>query len=74
MHHLNAMRNNLRNMRIAYAACNSQELLDKALEAGEISLEQYLQQLDYYTKQRIAIWDIAFELEKGCINLYSITL
>ena len=74
MHHLNAMRNNLRNMRIAYAACNSQDLLDKALEAGEISLEQYLQQLDYYTKQRIAIWDIAFELEKGCINLYSITL
>lgn len=74
MHHLLALQNNLKNMRIAFAAYNSRDLLDQALEAGEITLEQYLQQVNYYLQQEIAIWDIAYELEKGCIDLYALTL
>lgn len=74
MHHLFALQNDLNNMRIAYAAYNSRDLLDKAIEAGEITLEQYLQQVNFYLQQAIAIWDITYELEKGCIDLYSFTL
>lgn len=74
MHHLFALQNNLKNMREAFAAYDSRDLLDQALEAGEITLEQYLQQVNFYLQQQIAIWDIALELEKGCIDLYAITL
>lgn len=74
MHHLLALQNDLNNMNRAKRLYNSSELLEKALEAGEITLENYLNQINYYLQQDIAIWDIQYELEKGFIDLYAFTL
>ena len=74
MHHLLALQNDLNNMNRAKRLYNSSELLEKALEAGEITLENYLNQINFYLQQDIAIWDIQYELEKGFIDLYAFTL
>lgn len=74
MHHLYALRLNLDNLRTAYSRCNSMSLLDKALEAGEIGLEDYLLQLDSYVEIQLQIWQLARELEQGYLQLNSITL
>ena len=49
-------------------------LLDKALEAGEISLEQYLVQVDYYYSVELRIISIAYELEQLHLQLAAIEL
>lgn len=74
MHHLFALQNNLNNMRAAYEGHNSLDLLEKAFEKGEISLEQYLIQMEHCTQLELAIWEVAYEMERGCIDLYAITL
>lgn len=73
-HRLFTLRNNLNNLRESYARYNSYELLDKALEAGEMTLEQYLQQVDYYTQQELSIWDHAREYEQCWLKLNSFAL
>ena len=65
---------NLNNLKAAYRQCNSIELLDKALEAGEINLEQYLQQVNYYYDIELEIWETAHELEQAHLLLYSVEL
>ncbi len=65
---------NLNNLKSAYRQNNSIALLDKALEAGEINLEQYLQQVNYYYDIEIEIWDTAHQLEQIHLLLYSIEL
>ena len=65
---------NVSSLKEAFQRCNSIDLLDKALEAGEISLEQYLLEADYYYSIEIQIWDVTHELEQLHLHLYSITL
>lgn len=74
MHHIYALRLNLDNLRTAYGRYNSMALLDKALEAGEISLEDYLLQLDSYVDVQLQIWQLARELEHAYLQFNSITL
>lgn len=73
-HRHEALIRNLQNLRTAFSQNNSLELLDKALEAGEISLEQYLQQADFYYNMELQIWEVAHELEQLHLNLYAIEL
>ena len=73
-HRHEALIRNVGNLREAFQRCNSIDLLDKALEAGEISLEQYLLEADYYYNIEMQIWDTAHELEQLHLHLYSITL
>ena len=73
-HRHEALIGNVGNLREAFQRCNSIDLLDKALEAGEISLEQYLLEADYYYNIEMQIWDVAHELEQLHLHLYSITL
>ena len=73
-HRHEALIRNVGNLREAFQRCNSIDLLDKALEAGEISLEQYLLEADYYYNIEMQIWDVAHELEQLHLHLYSITL
>ena len=73
-HRHEALIRNVGNLREAFQRCNSIDLLDKALDAGEISLEQYLLEADYYYNIEMQIWDVAHELEQLHLHLYSITL
>ena len=73
-HRHEALIRNVRNLKEAFQRCNSIDLLDKALDAGEISLEQYLLEADYYYSIEMQIWDTAHELEQLHLQLYSITL
>ena len=73
-HRHEALQRNVRNLKEAFQRCNSIDLLDKALDAGEISLEQYLLEADYYYSIEMQIWDTAHELEQLHLQLYSITL
>ena len=73
-HRQQALILNLNNLKSAYRQNNSIALLDKALEAGEINLEQYLQQVNYYYDIEIEIWDTAHQLEQIHLLLYSIEL
>lgn len=65
---------NVGSLKETFQRCNSIDLLDKALEAGEISLEQYLLEADYYYSIEMQIWDVTHELEQLHLHLYSITL
>ena len=73
-HRHEALIRNVGNLREAFQRCNSIDLLDKALDAGEISLEQYLLEADYYYNIEMQIWDVAHELEQLHLHLYSIAL
>ena len=73
-HRHETLRRNVHNLKEAFQRCNSIELLDKALDAGEISLEQYLLEADYYYSIEIQLWDTAHELEQLHLHLFSITL
>ncbi len=73
-HRHEALIRNVQNLRTAFRKNNSIALLDKALEAGEINLEQYLQQVNYYNEIEMEIWDTARELEQLHLVLYSVEL
>lgn len=74
LQHIRTLQSNLDNLRSVYDKCNSLALLDKALEAGEINLEQYLVQADYYVDIQLQIWQLARQLEQAYLQLNSITL
>lgn len=74
MHHMYALRLNLDNLRRDYASFSNVSLLDKALEAGEITLEEYLLQVDSYVEIQLQIWQLARELEMAYLQFNSITL
>ena len=69
-----ALIRDLQNLKAAFRQNNSISLLDRALEAGEISLEQYLQQVNYYNEVEIEIWNTARQLEQLHLLLYSVEL
>lgn len=73
-HRHEALIRNWGNLKSALEQCSSVDLLDKALQQGEISLEQYLQQVDYYYEMEVRMYDVAYELEQLHLQLYSITL
>lgn len=53
---------------------NSVDLLSKAFEAGEIDLESYLLEIDYYNNAAMAIVEAQLELESAVLRLESIAL
>ena len=73
-HRHEALIRELQTLRAAFRQNNSVALLDKALDAGEISLEQYLQQVNYYNEIEIEIWNTARQLEQLHLLLYSVEL
>lgn len=73
-HRHEALIRNLHNLKTAFRQSNSTELIGKALEAGEIGLEEYLRQTGYYNEIEIEIWETARELEQLHLLLYSVEL
>lgn len=64
----------LQRLKSAFRQSNSVALLEKALTAGEITLEQYLQQVNYYSEIEIEIWSTARQLEQLHLLLYAVEL
>ena len=73
-HRHEALRLVTRNLETAFEQCVSIDLLDKALEAGEINLEQYLQQVEYYYSIKLRILGAKYELEQLHLQLFSAML
>ena len=73
-HRYNAMVNNVKILKEALQRFDSQEYLDRALDAGEIALEQYLQQTDYYLDMALQYWANAYELEQLHLKIHSVEL
>lgn len=65
---------NVESLKKALRQHDSQTYLEQALEAGEISLEQYLQQTDYYYNIELQIWETSHELELLHLFLYAVEL
>ena len=73
-HRHEALLQNVQKLKAMFQRYNSLEYLERALEAGEINLEQYLQQSDFYHEMELKIWSTAHELEQIHLYLYSIEL
>lgn len=73
-HQQEDLRSALHNLSSSMALYDSQELLFKALEAGELTLEEYLQQSEFYMQMEVKKLDLAHRLELAHLQLYSITL
>lgn len=56
------------------SSVNSIELLKKSLDAGQISLEEYLLEVDFYIDSEISILDAQKELDQTLIELNSVLL
>lgn len=56
------------------SSVNSIELLKKSLDAGQISLEEYLLEVDFYIDSEIAVLDAQKELDQTLIELNSVLL
>lgn len=65
---------NAESLKAALRQYNSQEYLVRALEEGEITLEQYLQQAEFYMEIELQIWEVAHELESLHLTLYAVEL
>lgn len=68
-HQLYALQTNLNTLRGAYERYGSMTLLYKALEAGEIELEQYLQQTDALIDVQLQILELSHQFELGWLQL-----
>jgi len=60
--------------RASLKSANSSELLKKALDAGEISLPDYLQEIGMYYDVMSKALDAEREYQKACAELYAIEL
>lgn len=69
-----SLRNNVDNLRMTFSSYNSEALLLKALEAGEISLESYLQQVEFYNDAEMEVIDLQHELDYTVLQLESYSL
>ena len=65
---------NVENLKEALRQYDSQEYLMRALEAGEITLEQYLQQSEFYLEIELQVWEVSHELELLHLALYALEL
>lgn len=68
-HHLYALQQSINNLKGAYERYGSLTLLYKALEAGEIELEQYLQQSDALVDVELNILELSRQFEQGWLQL-----
>ncbi|MCQ2295336.1 MAG: TolC family protein [Bacteroidales bacterium] len=73
-HRHESLMRNVANLQSAFDHCNSIDLLTKALAGGEISLEDYLLQVDYYYDIELRLWEAAYELEQLHLHLNAIAL
>ena len=73
-HRYAAMMDVVSNLKQALEQYNSVDLLEKALVAGEINLEQYLLQVDSYYDLELRLREASHELEVLHLNLYAIEL
>lgn len=73
-HRQNSLIQSLGNLRKSYEQLNSTVLLEKALAAGELSIEQYLQQLDYYYEIEMRVWEVSHEVEQLHLQLHAVEL
>lgn len=64
-----ALRGSERRMAENMASCNSMELLRKALDAGEITLERYLQEANFYNDAEQSLFEVRRELEHAVLEL-----
>lgn len=64
----------LYDLRSSLSQFNSVELLGKALEGGEITIEEYLLALDFYIDAQISVLDAQKELDQTMIELNSVLL
>lgn len=67
-----AQRRNIQLLRAHFAEFDSQELLRKALDAGEISLESYLQQVDFYSDAWLQLLEAQHLLDLTILQLESL--
>ena len=73
-HRYAAMMDVVNNLKQALEQYNSVDLLEKALVAGEVNLEQYLLQVDSYYDLELRLREASHELEVLHLNLYAIEL
>lgn len=64
-----ALDDNYKNLQQTLALYNSEELLAKALQAGEISLEYYLRSIEFYRDTKASLLEVAYELEQAYLQL-----
>lgn len=64
----------LDNLRRTLALCNSVPLLRKALDAGELSLEQYLLSLSFYNEAQLSFLATRHDLEQTYLQLFAFRL
>lgn len=64
----------LESFRTSFDGLSTLPLLNKALEGGEITLEQYLLQVDSYSRFQMQIWALARDCELAWLQLNSISL
>ena len=69
-----SLMHNAENLKAALRQYDSQDYLMRALEAGEITLEQYLQQSEFYMEIELQIWEVSHELELLHLALYAVEL
>lgn len=64
----------LQNLKQAMAQCgDSKELLRKSLEGGQMTLEEYLLQVDFYTEAEISVLDAQKDLDQAYIEFCAIS-
>ena len=73
-HRHTGLMQNVKNLKEALRQYDSQEYLMKALEAGEITLEQYLQQAEFYLEIELQVWQVSHELELLHLSLHAMEL
>ena len=73
-HRHEGLMHNVENLKEALRQYDSQEYLMRALEAGEITLEQYLQQSEFYLEIELQVWEVSHELELLHLALYALEL
>ena len=73
-HRHTGLMHNVENLKEALRQYDSQEYLMQALEAGEITLEQYLQQSEFYLEIELQVWEVSHELELLHLSLYALEL
>lgn len=64
-----ALQENVMNLQRAFETYNSVELLRKALESGELSLEYYLISIDFYYDAELSILESQRKLESAVLDL-----
>lgn len=71
---IHSLNNRVANLQSAFEHYNSVALLTKAFQAGELDLEDFLLELDFYNNAAIAILEAQYEMESAVLQLEAIAL